>query len=95
MAHNRSPSKLRSDVLAGPLEVYRNWLLEVECAGTACPIGRVHRIEGLARHYPGATIGDVLRRLRCVTCGCGPAVAVLVELRAARRVPLRGPECGY
>ena len=95
MAHNRYPSKLRSDVLAAPLEVYRGWMLEVECEGSGCPVGRSHRVDALVRHYPDATVGAVLLRLRCVTCGRGPAVIVLAEVRAARRVPLRGPECGY
>ena len=95
MAHNRSPSKLRSDVLAAAIEVYRGWMLEVECEGSSCPVGRSHRLDALVRHYPGATVGSVLLRLRCVTCGRGPAVVVLTEVRAARRVPLRGPELGY
>lgn len=94
-ARNRSPSKLRSDVLAAPLEVYRGWMLEVECEGSSCPIGRAHRVEALVKHYPGATVGVVLLRLKCVTCGRGPAVVVLTDVRAVRRVPLRGPECGY
>ena len=95
MAHNRSPSKLRSDVLAAPLDVYRGWMLEVECEGSSCPVGRSHRIDALMKHYSGATVGAVLLRLKCVTCRREPAVVVLTEVRAARRVPLRGPECGY
>lgn len=92
MAHNLSPSKLRSDVLAAPLEVYRGWLLEVGCDGDRCPFGRSHRVDALVKRYPGVTVGAVLLRLKCVTCGRGPAVVVLTEVRAARRVPLRGPE---
>ena len=79
MAHNRSPSKLQSDVLAAPLEVYRGWMLEVECEGSSCPVGRSHRIDALVRHYPGARVG--MLRLRCVTCGRRPAVVVLTEVR--------------
>ena len=34
MAHNRSLLKLRSDVLAAPLEVYRGWMFKVKCEGS-------------------------------------------------------------
>ncbi len=95
MAHNRSPSKLRSDMLRAPLAVYRGWLLEVACASDRCPKGRATRIDALLCHYPDATLGATLNRLRCVVCGCGPVEAVLTEVRAGRRVPLRGSECGY
>ena len=95
MAHNRSPSKLRSDLLAAPLEVCHGWIVEVECEDSGCPVDRSHGVDALVRHYPGVTVGAVLLRLKCETCGRGPAAAVLTEIRAARRVPLRGPECGY
>ena len=59
------------------------------------PVGRAHRIDALARYYPGAKVGAALMRLKCVACGRGPATVVLTEGRAAPRVPLRGAECGY
>ena len=86
---------MRSNVLAAPLDFYRGWMLEVECEGSSCPVGRSYRVDALVRHYPGATVGAVLLRLKCVACGWGPVVVVLTEVRATRRVPLRGPECGY
>ena len=95
MAHNRSPSRLRSDVLAGPIEVYRGWVLEVECGTPGCPVGRSHRVEALAGHYPGLTVGEVIDRLRCVACGQGPRNIVLAEAVRRRRVPLRGVEVAY
>ena len=70
-------------------------MLEIECEGNRCPVGRAHRVDVLARHYPGGTVGEVLLRLKCVACGRGPTMVVLTELRASRRVPLRGPECMY
>ena len=30
MAHNRSPSKIRADVLGSPLSIYSGWFLEVD-----------------------------------------------------------------
>ena len=95
MSHNRSPSKIRSDVLSSPLDVFRSWHLEVECCGGDCPVGRMHRVDALIRHYPGATVGGVLARLKCVTCGRGLSSAVLAQARPLRRVPLRGAEVQY
>ena len=92
MAHNRSRTKLRSDVLGSALNIYRGWLLKADCGSPGCPVGRSHRLEALARYYPGATVGDVLNRLRCLKCGQGPREAVIVEAYRRRRVPLRGPE---
>ena len=94
MAHNRSPSKLRADALAVPLNIYRGWLLEVDCGG-GCPRGRVYRVEALARAHGSRTVGDVVQRFRCQACGAGAVTVVLVEAFERRRVPLRGPECGY
>ena len=95
MAHNRSPGKIRSEVLASPLAHFRGWRLEVDCAGSGCPSGRYHRVSKLMGHYPDATVGLVLQRLRCVACGRGPGAVVLAEDRPGRRVPLWGPEVTY
>ena len=95
MAHNRSPGKIRSDVLGSPLDIYRGWVIEVECESPNCPVGRSHRVDALARHYPGRTVGEVIGRLRCVACGQGPRVIVIAEAFQRRRVPLRGPEVRY
>ena len=95
MAHNRSPGKIRSDVLQSPLGSFHGWRLELECQPGTCPTGRYHRVNRLLQHYPGCTVGQVIGRLRCVTCGRGPTAVVLAEDRPGRRVPLTGPECGY
>ncbi len=55
----------------------------------------LHRVNRLLQHYPGCTVGQVIGRLKCVTCGRGPIAVVLAEDRPGRRVPLTGPECGY
>ena len=95
MAHNRSPSRIRSDVLASPLDIYRGWLIEVECGTPGCPVGRSHRADALARHYPGCTVGQLVGRMKCVACGQGPKAVVIAEAIQRRRVPLRGPEVSY
>lgn len=94
MAHNRSPSKIRADVLAVPLDVYRGWMLEVDCGGP-CPRGRIYRIEALARHHGDRKVGEVIRRFRCQVCGAGPIKVTLTETFERRRVPLIGPDVMY
>ena len=95
VAHNRSPSKLRSDAMIAPLTYYAGWMLEVECGTQSCPVNRSHKIDALARHYPGRTVAAVLSHLRCVRCGGSPVSAVLVLTRPQNRVPLTGPEVRY
>ena len=94
MAHNRSPGKIRSDVLMSPLDAFSAWLIEVDCAG-ACPRGRVYRVETLAKAHGDRTVGDVVRRFRCAQCGAGPVTVTLSESFERRRVPLIGPEVRY
>jgi hypothetical protein len=62
MAHNRSPGKIRSDVLMSPLGSFNAWFLEVDCAG-GCPRGRVYRVSALARAHGDRTVHDVVRLL--------------------------------
>ena len=95
VAHNRSPSKLRSDVMAAPLTYYGGWMLEVECGNSGCPVGRSHKVASLFKHYPGCTVATVIGRLRCIRCGRGPVSAVLVLAHPQDRLPLRGPEVRY
>ena len=94
MAHNRSPGKVRSDVLMSPLSVFGAWLLEVDCAG-ACPRGRVYRVAALAKAHGDRTVGDVINRFRCSRCGAGAVTVTLSEAFERRRVPLVGPEVRY
>ena len=94
MAHNRSPSKIRADVLGSLLSIYSGWFLEVDCGGS-CPRGRLYRVQALARAHGDRTVGDVVRRFRCQVCGAGAITVVLSEAFERRRVPLVGPECGY
>jgi hypothetical protein len=94
MAHNKSPGKVRSEVLATLLvNLGVGWILEVECGGAGCPKGRTHRIDRRSAHYPEGTVGSAVHRLRCVVCGGGAKVAVLVAGR--QRFPLFGPEVRY
>lgn len=95
VAHNRSPSEIRSDVLGSPIEIFRGWHLEVECGGSDCPVGRMNGVDALIHHYPGAMVGEVLARLKCVACGRRLTTAVLSQSRPLRRLPLRGPEVSY
>jgi hypothetical protein len=96
VAHNRSPTRLRSDVLASPLAVYRGWRLELECAPGGCPVGRIYQLDRLLRACGGdATVGQITRRLRCVVCGRAPETIILAEERPGRRVALAGPEIRY
>ncbi len=94
MAHNRSPSKIRADVLGSTLSIYSGWFLEVDCGGS-CPRGRLYQVKALARAHGDRTVGDVVRRFRCQVCGAGAITVVLSEAFERRRVPLVGPECGY
>ena len=95
MAHNQSPSKLRSDVLGAPLEIYRGWQIQAECGQAGCPAGRAYRVETLARLYPGCTVGEAVNRLRCASCGTGPRDVAMAEVFERRRVPLRGAGCQF
>ena len=94
MAHNRSPCKIRADALAVPLDIYRGWLLEVDCGG-GCLRGRVYRVDALARAHCSRAVGDVVQRFRCQAFDAGAVTVVLLEAFERRRVPLRGPGCGY
>ena len=78
------------DVLATSLAHYRHWTLEVACASERCPCSRVYPVERLIAGHPSATVGEVVRRLRCVTCRHGVATAALVEFQPGLRIQLRG-----
>jgi hypothetical protein len=95
VAHNRSPSRLRADILASPLAVYRGWRLELECPRGDCPSGRIHGVERLLLRHRDARVEEVTCRLRCVVCGRAPESIVLAEDRPGRRVALAGPEIRY
>ncbi len=94
MAHNRSPSKIRADVLGSPLAVHSGWTIEVDCGGS-CPRGRLYRVQALVRAHGKRTVDHVIRRFRCQVCGAGAITVVLFEAFERRRVPLMGPACGY
>ena len=90
MSHNRSPEKIRSDVLQSPLGSFHAWLIEVDCAG-GCPRGRVYQVAALARAHGDRRVGDVIQRFRCQLCGAGAVTVTLSEAFERRRVPLMGP----
>ena len=92
MAHNQTGRKLLQDVLATPLAHYQQWNLGVACVSDRCPCSRVYPVARLMAGYLAATVGEVVRRLRCVTCKHGVATAALVEVRPGLRIPLRGSE---
>jgi hypothetical protein len=81
--------------MSSALDTFRGWHLDIECGGVGCPVGRTHRVDALVQHYPGATVGAVLIRLKCVDCGRGIESAVLSQARPLRRVPLRGSEVRF
>jgi hypothetical protein len=87
--------------MSSPLSYWREWHLEVECSGERCPVGRAHPVDRLERFHPGATVSDVIDRLKCAACGAASTSAVLTDAaqdgrrKPGRRLALRGPECRY
>ena len=75
MAHNRSPSKIRADVLGSPLSIYGGWLLKVDCGGP-CPRGRLYR----SKRGPGPTATQRWRRGAPVPCQVCGTVAITMAL---------------
>jgi hypothetical protein len=89
----------RVAILTSPLHELTGVYLAVDCRSTDCRGERKFAIAELAAFYKAATVGDVLRRMRCAG-GCGGRVLAawleagpIVNARVRpRRVPLLGPE---
>jgi hypothetical protein len=74
MAANISARKLQLEALGAPAATYAHCFLTVECAGPECERGRTFPMEGFAGVFPGLTVGEILKRMRCQSCG-GPLVS--------------------
>ncbi len=79
-----------------PFADFAGWRLAVDCEKPACARGRTYDVRQGAQMYRGLTVADVLRRLRCNTCGGAPASVQLrpgPDMRHTRAadVPLIGP----
>jgi hypothetical protein len=98
-AANASARGQRTAILSSPLRELTGFCLAVDCLTPGCRGERVYSITALAACYDGkATVGDVLRMMRCAGCGKPVAAAWLVtgptlnERVRSRRVALLGPE---
>ena len=63
----------RVAIMASPLHELTGFYLAVDCRSADCRGERKFAIAELAAFYKTATVGDVLRRMRC-TRGCGGRV---------------------
>ena len=81
MGANISPTKFRSLVLATALSDYANCTLLVDCFGPDCARGWVVAISTMPGVDAGATIGEALRKLKCIGCGKSVRQAALRCLR--------------
>jgi hypothetical protein len=98
-AANASARGQRVAIMASPLHELTGFYLAVDCRSDDCRGERKFAIAELAAFYKAATVGDVLRRMRCAG-GCGGRVLAawleagpIVNARVRpRRVPLLGPE---
>jgi hypothetical protein len=98
-AANASARGQRVAIMASPLHELTGFYLAVDCRSADCRGERKFAIAELATFYQVATVGDVLRRMRCAG-GCGGRVLaawletgpILNARVRPRRVPLLGPE---
>jgi hypothetical protein len=99
-AANASARGQRAAILASPLHELTGFYLTADCLTPGCSGERGFAIAELANLYGrDATVGQVLRRMRCSrACGgrvgaawleTGPILSARVR---PRRVPLLGPE---
>lgn len=72
-AANASPRAQRSAIIASPLTALTGFLLTVDCRSAQCRGERSFAIAELAAFSKEATVGEVLRRMRC-SGGCGGRV---------------------
>lgn len=83
MAANTSARRLQIEILASPAATYAACFLAVDCAGDGCDRGRTFPMAGLAGVIPGATVADIVKRMRCRACG-GPLVSARLQAGASR-----------
>jgi hypothetical protein len=88
MGHTISLKKRSTRVLGSPLADFAQWRLLVDCGGRTCPRERAYDVIQLARNYPGQTVAQAIRRMRCAACGCSPAT---VQLRPGPAMPTGTP----
>ena len=99
-AANASARGQRAAILASPLHELTGFYLTVDCLTSGCSGERTFAVAELASFYGReATVGQVLRRMRC-SRACGGRVGaawletgpILNARVRPRRVPLLGPE---
>jgi len=91
MAHTISREQRQRRLRAEPLSSWRGWLVYVRCVADHPP--STQPLDALlALPNPPATVGDLLRRLRCRQCGKPPAgVALRQSARSQVWMPLKLP----
>jgi hypothetical protein len=99
-AANASARGQRAAILASPLHELTGFYLTADCLTSGCNGERTFAIAELASFYGrDATVGEVLRRMRC-SRGCGGRVGaawletgpILNAQVRPRRLPLLGQE---
>jgi hypothetical protein len=99
-AANASARGQRAAILASPLHELTGFYLTADCLTSGCNGARTFAIAELASFYGrNATVGEVLRRMRCSRACGGRVGTAWLETRPIlnarvrpRRVPLLGPE---
>lgn len=95
MAANTSARKLQLEALSAQAADYGHCFLTVDCGAEPCERGRTYPVNGLAGVYPGLTLGEILRRMRCHACGGALVSARLQTARPGQKqgrwVELVGP----
>jgi hypothetical protein len=88
MGHTISLKKRSAMLLRTPLADFVDWRLIVDCGGRECARERAYDAAQLVQSYPGQTVSEAIRRMRCTGCGCSP---VAVQLRPGPSMPKGTP----
>ena len=97
-AANASARGQRAAILESRLTEFTGYYIAMDCQSEGCGGERTFAVSDLENFYHGQTVGRVLQRMRCNSCGGCVGAAWLVTGPVARarvrprRVPLRGHE---
>ena len=89
MGHNVSRRQQRDRLLASPLAQWHPAQLMLDCGHPLCARGRRYLVRDLSGVYPGLSVGDALRRMRCATCKRTPDKAAMLWPHPDMRRPPR------
>ena len=90
-AANASARGKRTVILSSPLRELTGFCLAGDCLTSDCRGERTYSIMALAACYDGkATVGDVLRMMRCAGCGKPVGALWLVTPRGQRSMSVSG-----